>query len=67
MYELKEGSKRLARALYAVQNDDYTVHVLARLLCYYPEQLKLDMQALYDLLEMNRKSCSHGGERNGRI
>ncbi len=65
MYELYEGSRRLAQAMYAVQNDDCIVNALARLLYYVPEQLREDMQALHDI--MNGQTRPVGGEHHDRF
>ena len=50
MYELRGGTKRLSRALRDAAEDKATVAVLARILHYYPEQLKQDIQALGDYI-----------------
>ena len=53
MYELKNGSARLANALLNVQDDDYTINRLAQLLHYLPEQLREDIQAINNYVSAN--------------
>ena len=50
MYELKNGTKRLATALQAVADDRQTVERLAYYLHYRPGQLAEDIQALNDYI-----------------
>lgn len=54
MYELEQGSKRLATALSAIKDDESTINRLAYLLSYRPSQLKEDIQAVYDRIYSER-------------
>ena len=48
MYELNNGTSRLVEALYNRKNDRKTIEVLSKELNYCDDQLKQDIQALYD-------------------
>lgn len=50
MYELKNGTMRLLKALDNIQCDNAKIKRLAELLNYYPEQLEQDIQALNDFV-----------------
>ena len=50
MYELRGGTKRLARALQDIAEDRPTIERLAYYLNYYPGQLKQDIAALNDYI-----------------
>lgn len=53
MYELRNGSRRIARALRDVQYDDTVIANLTRILNYAtPDQLREDIRALDDRLDM---------------
>lgn len=56
MYELKNGSKRLACALHDMSCNKHDMAILTRLLNYYEPQLAEDIQALYDLLIIEKSS-----------
>lgn len=48
MYELEQGSKRLATALKAIESDETALQRIADYLNYRPRQLAEDIAALYD-------------------
>lgn len=48
MYELENGSKRLAGALERAASDPAQLNRLAKLLNYMPEQLQQDIKAIND-------------------
>lgn len=50
MYELKGGTKRLARALLDIAAEEPKIKQLAYYLNYQPEQLKQDIAALNDYI-----------------
>ncbi len=50
MYELRNGTKRLAGALYSVSENKATIARLAYYLNYQPGQLKQDITALNDYI-----------------
>ena len=50
MYECEQGSNRLAIALYHRLDDEAAMQRLAYILHYEPQQLRQDVQALYDCL-----------------
>lgn len=50
MYELKNGSKRLVRALHDLSFNNANIIRLAHLLNYQESQLGEDIRALYDLI-----------------
>lgn len=57
MYELMQGSGRLAGALYDRMNDEWTLKTIAYALGYEldTEQLKQDIQALVDFRDEAKK------------
>lgn len=56
MYELRNGSRRIARALRDVQYDDTVIANLTRILNYAtPDQLREDIRALDDYLDVIRQ------------
>lgn len=63
MYELKNGSARLATALATIKDDPTAIKMLAHALNYIPEQLEQDIRALYDyriLLESWSNNAASG-------
>lgn len=55
MYELEQGSRRLATALKAVESDAAALRRIADTLNYHPRQLAEDIAALYDKVYPDRK------------
>lgn len=49
MYERENGSKRIIKALYDRKENESVIKSIAYALDYLPEQLKEDIQALYDI------------------
>lgn len=48
MYELRNGTARLINALDAIKEDSGAIERIAQATNYLPQQLKEDIQALYD-------------------
>jgi len=48
MYELRNGTARLINALDAIKEDSGAIEQIAQATNYLPQQLKEDIQALYD-------------------
>ena len=57
MYEFFNGSSRLVGALERCADDPDRLAVLARLLCYCPDQLQQDVKALVDFYSSARSSA----------
>lgn len=48
MYELRNGTARLVNALNAIKEDNVAIARIAQATNYLPQQLKEDIQALYN-------------------
>lgn len=56
MYELEQGTERLAYSLYNRADDSAFIERLASLLDYVPSQLSEDIQALIDYIRVKGDS-----------
>lgn len=67
MYELNNGSKRLATALKQIQGDTGTLQRLADLLQYRPKQLSEDIDAIYDKVYAEAKEAAQPHNTTGTL
>ena len=51
MYELKQGTARIVAALYSRKEDPVAIQRIAQATNYLPQQLREDIQALYDFFQ----------------
>lgn len=62
MYELKQGTGRLITALYSRKEDPTAIQRIAAATNYLPQQLREDIQALYDFyLQAKEKESKDNG------
>lgn len=52
MYELRNGTSRLVRALMVAKYDPTALQMIAKVTNYLPDQLEQDIQALSDFVDM---------------